>query len=294
MELEYQHIPKVATFENVFSNRYGLIVNQKNQKAVRNGGCFHMGAPKYFVMDDRSLKQYDTVISLTSGASGTWHFPMESLVALAYVSNETLSSSYIHVPSKGSFILQWLQLLGISNDRIIDDNVLSTKTLIVPEMGRCGAPYLTQLNWLREMYLPKSLSERSLLNQIVLIKRTKSRTLSNFDQVAIAVQQYAAQKQWTVIIHSDDKLPPLVDQIRIFTQSKMVVAPHGAGELFAAFLSKDAALVELISEGQACLVYARMAYIQKIQYAQVLMNATNRVDVQQLLDAMKYVDNGSS
>jgi len=77
MELENQHEPKVARFENVLTNKFGLIVNPKNQKAVRNGGCFHMGAPKYFFMDDRNPnKQYDIVISLTSGASGTWHFPM--------------------------------------------------------------------------------------------------------------------------------------------------------------------------------------------------------------------------
>ena len=66
---------KIAIMNNVYTNKFGLIVDSNNcRNALRNGGCYHMGNPKFFKLTNG--KKYDSVISLASGASGTWHFPM--------------------------------------------------------------------------------------------------------------------------------------------------------------------------------------------------------------------------
>lgn len=75
MPLEVAYKPRLAIFQNVQTNNYGLIAALSKSIAVRNGGCTHMGSPKYFSMGDPS-RPLQKVISLSSGASGTWHFPM--------------------------------------------------------------------------------------------------------------------------------------------------------------------------------------------------------------------------
>jgi hypothetical protein len=223
------------------------------------------------------------------------------LVALAALDSDAINSSFIHVPVKSSFILQWLDLLDIPADRIVDHAVIAASTLLVPEMGRCGCPYRSQLQWLRATFIPAALSKLSphrlhssasaAGKRIILIKRTKSRPVRNFSVLEEALRALAAQMvpPWHLVIHADDRLPPLAAQIALFAEvdTRIVVAPHGAGELFAAFLPKGAGLVELISESQACLVYARLTYLLDIPYVQVPMDSAGIVSRDQLLEAVQ-------
>ena len=80
MNLERNGSQKLAIFRNAVTNKYGLIVNLMDgcRSAVRNGGCYHMHHSKIYKYNagggDNPV--YDSVISLTAGASGTWHFHM--------------------------------------------------------------------------------------------------------------------------------------------------------------------------------------------------------------------------
>ena len=80
MEVERNNSRKLAVFRHVVTNKFGLIVNLMDgcSSAVRNGGCFHMHHSKIYQYGagGGSYQVFDSVISLTAGASGTWHFPM--------------------------------------------------------------------------------------------------------------------------------------------------------------------------------------------------------------------------
>ena len=80
MEVERNDSRKLAVFRHAVTNKFGLIVNLMDgcSSAVRNGGCYHMHHSKIYQYGAGagSYQVYDSVISLTAGASGTWHFPM--------------------------------------------------------------------------------------------------------------------------------------------------------------------------------------------------------------------------
>ncbi len=136
------------------------------------------------------------VINLGAGATGTWHFPMECFVALAGVSDEILQKSTFHITSKSSYITSWLKLLHIPDERITDSPFVNAKTLYVPEMGRCGETFPTQIQWLRKIVnLPMdSVSGNMISNHthgngqkkkltMLLIHRSGSRQIRNSREI---------------------------------------------------------------------------------------------------------------
>jgi hypothetical protein len=70
-------------------------------------------------------------------------------------------------------------MIGIPSNRIIEGTV-AANTLNVPEMGRCGAPSLTQINWLRTI-IPSTIPVHP--NSIILIKRTRKRVMQKFNAI---------------------------------------------------------------------------------------------------------------
>jgi hypothetical protein len=62
--------------------------------------------------------------------------------------------------SKNKWATNWLGIIGIPSNRIIEGTI-AANTLIVPEMGRCGAPSLAQINF-------GSVGENSI-KQVVLL-----------------------------------------------------------------------------------------------------------------------------
>ena len=214
---------------------------------------------------------------------------------MANIGDESIvKKSFIHVTSRTPFVVSWLTALGIEADKIIDSTVIAAKELYVPEMGRCGAPFLSQLNWLQDrmaMLYPNHNNPNNSTggNSVVLIRRTRSRTVSNHMQVENAVRSFSTARGLPFQVHSDDRLPSLVDQIQLFARARIVVAPHGAGELFVNFLPPNSCVVELISASNTCLAYSRIAYVKRMHYVQCYMDANhaNRVDEKELTAALE-------
>ena len=77
--------------------------------------------------------KYETVLSLTAGASGTWHFPMELFVGLAGVSREELINAVVHIPGESRYIHSWLKLLKVRFKEVTTASVIHAQKLIVPQ-----------------------------------------------------------------------------------------------------------------------------------------------------------------
>lgn len=78
-------------------------------------------------------------------------------------------------------------------------------------------------------------SKVSAKQSIVLVKRSKTRQLGNHLAVANYLKQIAISNNLNFVIHDDSNLPPLIDQIRTFSNARLIVAPHGAANLFMTF-----------------------------------------------------------
>jgi len=107
----------------------------------------------------------------------------------------------------------------------------------------------------------------------VLIERTKSRQLVNFARARALVDAFARARGLQLAVHSDARaLPSLTEQLRMFARARVVVAPHGAGEVHLIAAAPRTCVVEMLSHDawfNPC--YARLAYLLGHDYASVGM-----------------------
>lgn len=259
---------RLAKFTNVVTNKFGLILNPSNCLFVRNGGCSFMTHGKIYEIA-QDFPWYDVVISLGAGATGTYHFPIECFTALAGLDSAVLNSSVIHIPG-GSYMEDWLALVGVRKSQIITTATIGARLLIVPEMAKCGLPYADQLTWLATTVRQSVFQNRTvpaIKKKIILIVRKKVRIVENINKVEQVVKAFATNHQYEFVKHSDNELPSLRDQIRMFSDASIVVGSHGAGQLFTAFLPFSACVVDFsLKRIDPWYIYARMAYIRKLNY----------------------------
>jgi hypothetical protein len=280
---------KMAVFKNARVTGNGVIMSDSNVcRAVRIGGA--NGTAR----DTISFKSYQnesipksrrfvSVITLANFAQGSWHFPMELLVALANVDPRIIARSMIHVKSLDSR-LSWLEMVGITSGKVVAGvpGTVYADTVYAPQMAPYGKPFTSQLYWLKDMVLQKlnltgiySHDEFPRRRSIVLIQRDTNdgRNIANilgFD------------------FHIHFKIGNFEKQFLRFVDAAVVVAPHGAGELFINFAPADLCLIELISIGEP-LCFARMAYLKGQDYISVMRNLTypRKADIAEVANAIR-------
>jgi hypothetical protein len=255
----------MAVFHNVKVDHQGVIIDQNSCKAIRNGG---LNKFRKFNYNGYPEIAHDNVITLASGAIGTWHFPMEVLVALAGLDPKFISKSIIHLSKRSAYMSEWLKVVGVSFSKIIY-NAVRVQTLYVPQMGRYSFPYSSQLYWLRDKLLTKENSNRERL--IILINRRTERVLDNYPEVSHVVNKFAIQHGYRVYIHDDGNLPTIREQIDIFAHASIIVANHGAGTLFTAFSPMDSCLIEFLKKNEP-LCYAHNSYFLHQNYIGNIMD----------------------
>ncbi|VDI41039.1 Hypothetical predicted protein [Mytilus galloprovincialis] len=173
-----------ATFTDVLVFSNGWIIQKTRHLAVRNGGCLSQNR---LLMHNVTVARYKRVVSIAVfWVEGTWHFPMEALVGLAYLTETEKWSSFIHVTQKNKMVLQWLKLVGINENHVIHGTILADY-LIVPEIGKCGNPSLDQIQWL---YRQINVSVAFKRNTFLLIKRNKRHVMPHFDQIQSIVEKF--------------------------------------------------------------------------------------------------------
>ena len=227
------------------------------------------------------------------GASGTWHFPMELLVALRNVPKEKLADAVIHVPPRTSYMVNWLTLIpGVKESNIRDTPVIAAKTLLVPEMGFCAFPSPGHLEWLdHAVAVPAVATDPTLApnnKNIILVQRSSaSRKVANKDDVHAVVTQFAAENGYNFVLQDDKKLPPIPEQITRFRNSDIVVMPHGAGGVFINFSPERACVMEFLPTNGWNTCYARIAYIRNLNYISHMMVNGSHIDPTQLVEGLK-------
>jgi len=279
---------RIATFERVFVNNMGLIIDPITCQHVLNAGCLFGGKKKFAMFG--SPKEYQTVVYLSgvSGAAGSiWHFPMECLVALSFIKREITETTFIYVNQKSKLSLEWLSLLHIPKTRVIDDHTAFVHNLIVPEQGRCARPSYSQLTWFVKQFETYRIPAEKRKRRVLFMKRT-TRTMKNEGEVEKALVRFCKNNGYELKIHDDKHLPSLLDQIKMFLNSDIVVGPHGAGLTFIAFLPKNSCVVEIMPDlpdlGFIC--YPRLGFLQHLNYWQILLNSKWSVDLKAVVTAL--------
>jgi len=280
---------RIATFQDVLCTPNGWIIDTKTCSYVGNGGCVDTVQPD--VPD--TVPVYDHVVTIaTKWADKTWHFPMEVLVGLAALPNDMWSNedTVLHVGALTPWVLEWLRIVGVPKRRVATGTLVA-KVLMAPEMARCGSPLGPHIRWLR-LNVAKQLgtlngpmqSRRSL----VLVKRTKSRRLRNFEAVNQTVQASSNKLGLSVYLHDDSNMPKLQEQLARFAEASVVVAQHGAGLLNLIAVASDTIVVEFIDAARPNVCYARLSVMQGNSYHAVAY-FRRRVDIRMLKMVLSLV-----
>lgn len=200
------------------------------------------------------------LISFASGWSGTWHFPMESIVALANTNFSAFPEIMYHVPVRSDYIMSWMDMHGIPRDRVVD-RVQYADILIVPQPAHCGVPLLSQLDWLKRKF--KRFNQAKEKPIVVYVVRQK-RGVENEKHVRQTLDHYTLKHRYNLVIHDDHA--PLQSQIDLFSNATMIVAPHGAAEMFINFMDPYTFVIEFTSDQAPNLCYAGIANLRKLNY----------------------------
>ena len=237
-----------------------------------------------------TAKEYKHVIELASfwGAEH-WHFPGEMLMALAYVTQEQVDRSYFHVTERKPYVLNWLGLMGISEDRVIEGKIMA-KHLLVPEAGRCGTPARKHVDWLQTSL--QKLTGVRMTRTVILSKRAQ-RGAADHDAIEASVKEWAKQNDFEFVLRRDDKLGTIREQVEFMQRAAILVHPHGAQEVFDIGVQRGACKIEMLDVHNINLCYARVSFLSGHQYNAVsciLHDTTQHDDPTCVSDIIRRLD----
>jgi hypothetical protein len=219
----------------VYSN--GDIIVCKDQKVFAGGGCSNTDeqASRDCPVNAPSTVQYMVVITQYWG-EGYFHMVVEGLTRLAQAMHEHPAffdkTRTIHVHSVSAQAEHFVRLMGLNH--VISGDVLVTESLLSSPPTPCGGHRLSQhARWLRSFLLP-SLPKQKLSQQPLLVLRTGARSIINHDALVDALGAR---------VHTGNE--PILEQLKMFAESELVVAPHGAGLANMVVMAKGANIVEL-------------------------------------------------
>eukprot|EP00457_Paulinella_chromatophora_P008873 gb/GEZN01008922.1/.p1 GENE.gb/GEZN01008922.1/~~gb/GEZN01008922.1/.p1 ORF type:complete len:371 (-),score=-6.68 gb/GEZN01008922.1/:264-1346(-) len=167
----------------------------------------------------------DIVISVAWGwGSGHYHFPAECMSPISWLLDlfpDIQENVYIHVIDKTSYQMQWLELIGIPDSRVVSGSICAKRLLLAS--SECGSVGILQAFSLRKRLLNHLNSSRESNNSFLpLIINRNSRTYHNWRQLWSQVPH---------VPHDDTYLGNVETQLRRFVSAHMIIAVHGAGEI---------------------------------------------------------------
>ncbi|NHC33919.1 glycosyltransferase family 61 protein [Scytonema millei] len=200
--------------------------------------------------------QIEAACSLTNWNSGYFHWLIDCLTRLEgieyYQAQTGIKPTLIIHANPQEWQKESLRLLGYNPDDYIEwnDSSIKVKKLIVPSFRRehnIISP--TACQWLRQRLLSNLPDNTSIsLSPRIYISRPKSagRNIINEDDVMAVLAPLG------FVAYTMEELS-FVDEIRLFSQAEIVIAPHGAGLTNIIFASQKLIVIDLFgSFGTPC------------------------------------------
>jgi hypothetical protein len=209
----------------------------------------------------------------TPWASGYYHWLLETLPRLALIERfPALADAKLIVPDRlCRFQLESLALAGIPDGRITQLQAPCTQVerLYFPSLpAPTGNPSPRAVAWLRARFLPALPASGAPTRKLYITRRdAPARRLLNEDEIVRFVQRNGFE----VVALSELSF---LDQIRLFTQARTVLAPHGAGVANILFSPPGATLIEFFGSNYINGCYWALANLCGHRHAFVIGEPT--------------------
>lgn len=182
-----------------------------------------------------------------------WHWVVDILPRLGFLDAESAGLPLLVPPLRSAFQRESLALAGIAPDRVVEvaSGTVAVDRLIFPSrIHRTGFTSPEAVHWLRETYAAGNrrtgrrvlvsradATSRRIINEPRLVEALAP---AGFEQVVLGRLGFA-------------------EQVRLFAEAEIVVAPHGAGFTNIAFAPPGLAVIEVAGRGAPNPAILRLA-----------------------------------
>lgn len=210
---------------------------------------------------DETLPTFSTVIIISQfWGEGYFHFFIEGMPRLMDVDPRVYSEEVVHVHTNiihMSIASQMLRLIS-SNLKPISGSVRAENSIIPPSTP-CGGHRYSK----RHMpFLRLSLQNKLTVKQpkhALLVRRHGSRAIANHEELLREISLL-----FPVIVHEGSE--SILDQLQIFSDAYLVIAPHGAGLSNIVAMQAGGSVIEILpNHMNAC--YGLLAFNLGLCYA---------------------------
>lgn len=209
---------------------------------------------------------FATIVS--PGSDTYFHWICDSLPRIKMIEGIRDEIDYLIVPEKlKQFHIETLYLLGFSEEKLVkisDSNNLLCENLIVPSMpGISGNTPKWACDFLREIFLPEGYSKP---HRLIYISRKDAiyRKVINEREIEEFLQEFGFE------IVEMSKLS-FLEQVKICSEAKVVVGPHGAGLTNTLFCQK-AKILEMFAPSYVNACYWMLSNQVGNEYYYILGN----------------------
>jgi len=225
----------------------------------------------------------DVAITIASKMTGEhYHGPADVISSLLHVDQSLLQNDtvYLHVGSDQNqdYIKEWLTIVGIASDRLVYGD-FRARLLYIPEF-HMHKPSRAQLAWLQHSVWNAigfpNLRKRNLL----IVSKRQSRGIGNHNTSVMPLAEgYAKAHGLEVWVHDDENLPSVREQLDFFSRAVMVLAPHGAGEVFGIASLPGTCWIEMFPTFWTCETLARMIEMLGHHYTGIQLQDVNASNI---------------
>lgn len=246
-----------------------------------------IGYPKLDLSDVKKIKGKVAHLSLSSLENNYFHWQIECLGRLYLIKKSGITPDYYIVSNHTHFQKQFLELLGIAEDKIIPANnrqLIQADELIEPSLIN-NWEYINFRGWkhYQKKYLPSwigNLYREEILPKIqntepknIYISRqnAKYRKIINEDELIKILKEYNF-----TIVNLDEM--NVIEQIALFKNAQIVIGIHGAGLANLLFCSQNVRVLELFPQFYHDLSYRILCKALNIKH-ECLIGKTGQTNV---------------
>jgi hypothetical protein len=207
-----------------------------------------------------------------------YHWMFQILPRFEVLQRYGIDPDYYVVNTNTPFQKESLQILHISEDRILNptnSTHIEADELIVPsllEFSDITSPQSRACHYLRSKFLQKNLPKRS--DRALYITRDDANVRRVLNEQEI--REELIDNGFEVVSLSSFTLR---QQVEMFSEARIIVAPHGAGLTNAVFCEKGSVLIEFMPKGWVVPNYFhRLARIVGMEYYRIVGSKAGRHD----------------
>lgn len=194
-----------------------------------------------------------------------YHWMIEAIPRLRLVEASGQRPDYYYVPTHARHHRDALDLLGITSDRRISaapgTHVRARQTLLPSDPPNVVTP--EACDYLRHALLPAALERSpaaaSLPRLFISRRNARWRTIVNESELSVLLEA----RGFTTIVLEEYALS---DQIRLFHNAEIVVAPHGAGLANLVFSRAGTSVLEIGSTFRPHDCFWQIAHLRRLNY----------------------------